>query len=409
MLSLHRVTPGAAARPRRPLDAVVADLPNWVHWVVAAWAVAVAALAVAQMGVDEPVAVAFVFAAVLPWPLGCVTAMHDRRALHATWTIACLGVVNIVGVEWGWVGSGASDQTSIFVAIWLVGEMTATASARTAWATAVAALGLIFARAAADQTFDATAVWVAGVFLAIGAGAGMRVLSRTIIELRSTQEQLAREAAATERRRIAREIHDVVAHSLSATMLHVTAARLAVGRGDTGAAHEALEEAERVGRASLADIRRTVGLLRDHESHHNGGVAAPLPAAAEVRELVDTWAVAGLGVRLEVNGDLASVDSVVGLALYRIVQEALSNAARHRPGSFTVVRCIVTPASIHLGVETAGGEATLASKRAGGGHGVPGMAERARALGGWLRAGAVAGGWEVRAELPRSAEPAATR
>ena len=107
---------------------------------------------------------------------------------------------------------------------------------------------------------------------------------------------LAEKAATDERQRIAREVHDVIAHSMTVTMLHVTAARLAVARGDDDAATEALLEAEKAGRESLNEIRHTVGLLR---TEPDGGIEAPQPGVGDIVQLVDGFAEAGVDVRLD--------------------------------------------------------------------------------------------------------------
>ncbi len=120
----------------------------------------------------------------------------------------------------------------------------------------------------------------------------------------------------------------MIAHSLAVAMLHLTAARLAVRRGDSAAANEALEEAEQAGRHSLAEVRRTIGLLRQDST-----IEPPAPMATDLGELVDGFRSAGLQVELTVEGELAALSPQVGLALYRIVQESLANVVRHTPGA----------------------------------------------------------------------------
>src|SRR3712207_4855646 len=116
-------------------------------------------------------------------------------------------------------------------------------------------------------------------------------LFRSLVELRATQATLAREAQAAERRRIAREIHDVAAHSLTVTMLQLTGARLLLQRvGGDPRAIEAIGEAERLGRQSLDDVRRTVGLLADASPD---AATAPLPGGADLGRLVGQYREAG--------------------------------------------------------------------------------------------------------------------
>src|SRR5207237_7269040 len=127
------------------------------------------------------------------------------------------------------------------------------------------------------------------------------------------------------RQRIAREIHDVVAHSLAVTMLHLTGARLALHR-DPKEAEQALLEAERLGRESLAEIRRTVGLLAPEGT----GTAAPMPTAVDIPQLVREFEAAGLDVDFELTCDAHALARATGLGLYRVAQESLSKAVWHR-------------------------------------------------------------------------------
>ena len=220
---------------------------------------------------------------------------------------------------------------------------------------------------------------------------------QTVAALRSAHRELAHQAASEERQRIAREVHDLIGHSLSATMLHVTGARLAIDH-DPEEARRALLEAERLGRDSLAEIRRTVGLLRRDDDPAG---TAPVPTAVDVTDLVDGWRRRGIDVGFAAGPGLDALPPPVGFAVYRIVQESLSNVARHAPASAVTVE--VTPA---------GSEATVAVRSVGGrrpvqvtepGHGIVGMTERATLLGGWLRAGPTHDGWLVEARLPYAA------
>ena len=152
-----------------------------------------------------------------------------------------------------------------------------------------------------------------------------------MVELEGTRRQLAQQALLAERRRIARDVHDFVGHGLAAVMLQVTSARHVLRR-DTDAAEEALRSAEEVGRRSMQELRRTVTLLR---SDDEAGVAAPVPTASEIPALVDQARAGGLAVELQ-REETSRGSPSVGLALYRIAQEALANAARHAPRARTV-------------------------------------------------------------------------
>jgi signal transduction histidine kinase len=169
-------------------------------------------------------------------------------------------------------------------------------------------------------------------------------------------------------------------------------------RRDSDAAEEALRSAEEVGRRSMQELRRTVTLLR---SDDEAGVAAPVPTATEIPALVDDARAGGLAVELHTRGDLSRIPSSVGLALYRIAQEALANAARHAPRARTTLGLELANGRVELLAETSGPVAVgPSSERERPHYGLIGMRERATALGGRLDAGPTRDGWRVRCELP---------
>jgi signal transduction histidine kinase len=257
----------------------------------------------------------------------------------------------------------------------------------------LAALTIAIGRTFVDDRYASPVIWVVGMAIALLAGLFIRTLVIALLQTKVAESALEVQAATAERQRIAREVHDVIAHSMTVTMLHVTAARLAVGRGDSTAATEALEEAERAGRTSLNEIRHTVGLLRTNGSEP---ASTPLPGATDVPELVDGYRAAGLDVSLEMQGAISGIEPAQGLALYRIVQESLTNAGKHAAGGTTVVHIEVGP-PLRIDIATEGGAVT----RAGGdGMGLAGMAERVSALAGTFEAGPRRNGWRVVATIP---------
>jgi len=261
--------------------------------------------------------------------------------------------------------------------------------------------GALAALAAVDLwgPYDDSFIWFIGITLGWAGGFSAQSQFRLMAQMKASQETMAVRAVAEERARIAREIHDVVAHSLTVAMLHLTAARMAVARGDSGEATDALEEAERAGRLSLADVRRTVGLLRSGVDGEGGG-QAPMPAATDLAGLVDSYRDAGLVVDTTMRGDLAAVGPGVGLALYRIVQESLANVARHgRDATVTVAVEAADP--VHVVVRSTGSRVAPPGRS---GSGIAGMRERAEALGGRCTAGPDGDqAWVVDAVLPQSA------
>ena len=184
-----------------------------------------------------------------------------------------------------------------------------------------------------DPMEVAVGIWVVAIVFIWVVGRAVARQERLVVELEGTRRQLAQQALLAERRRIARDVHDFVGHGLAAVMLQVTSARHVLRR-DPDAAEEALRSAEEVGRRSMQELRRTVTLLR---SDDEAGVAAPVPTASEIPALVDQARAGGLDVELHTRGDLSRIPPSVGLALYRIAQEALANAARHAPRARTTL------------------------------------------------------------------------
>jgi signal transduction histidine kinase len=234
---------------------------------------------------------------------------------------------------------------------------------------------------------------MAGTTLSVLAGLLVRHEIDLVSQLRAAQAGLAERARAEERNRVARELHDVIAHTLTVLLLHITSARLAAEH-DLADAARALAEAERLGRESLAEVRMTVGML-----HQDGDTSrtAPLPGAGDVPALVERFRSAGADITLAIDGDTGRLPATTGLAVYRILQEALTNAVKHAPGSPTAVRLSVHADAVRLAVDSAAEPGT------GTGLGVPSMRERAEALGGSCQAGPGGRGWLVQATLPLAA------
>ncbi len=245
--------------------------------------------------------------------------------------------------------------------------------------------------------------WLFGFIFAWGAGELLWRLREAVGELEQTRALVADQATLNERRRIARDVHDLVGHSLTVVMLHVTGARHLVHR-DPDEAEKALIQAEEAGRQSLAEIRRTVGLLRDE----NDEVVEILPASdlLDIPNLVDDFILAGVDVDADMRGKLELVDPAVGLAGFRIAQEALTNVSRHAVGGTASVSVVVAEGQCEIAVVSSGGVSSGISE--GPGLGLTSMRERARSVGGSLLAGPDGDGWRVEATLPVNA-PGSTR
>jgi signal transduction histidine kinase len=252
-----------------------------------------------------------------------------------------------------------------------------------------------------DPSQVAVGIWLVGVAFpwALGRAAGRQ--AHLSAQLEESRRELAERAMLEERRRIARDVHDFVGHGLAAVMLQVTSARHVLRR-DPDAAEEALRSAEEVGRRSMAELRRTVALLR---SDDDGAIGPPVPTAVQLPALIDDARAGGLAVELQVRGDLAQVAPGVGLALYRITEEALANAGRHAPHARTRVRVELATGRVNLVADTTGVNASTASDgQQRTGYGLVGMRERAAAVGGEFAAGPTQDGWRVSCELPLGGE-----
>jgi signal transduction histidine kinase len=226
------------------------------------------------------------------------------------------------------------------------------------------------------------------------------MLQRTLAALRVAQADLARQAAAEERRRLAREVHDVVAHSLAITLLHVTGARHILQR-DPKRAAEALTQAETLGRQSMADLRRTIGLL---SAEAESGVAPPAPTARDIPALLDSFAAAGLAVERQLCADFDAIPPGLGLDLYRLTQEALTNVAKHGAGAAQVQLTLHQDVA-QIEVTNPFAPSPSSHERTAG-RGLRGMGERVAAYGGEFQAGPQAGQWRVLIRLPLNQQKA---
>ena len=197
-----------------------------------------------------------------------------------------------------------------------------------------------------------------------------------------------------ERSRIARELHDIVAHSMSVIVVQAEAAKRLIGRNDD-AVRDALATIETTGRTNLNDIRGIVGLLRAD------GDRSPAPELSRLDALVAQCTEAGLDVSLEVKGDRRQLPAMIELSGYRIVQESLTNAIKHA-GPDASAAITLDYGSDALSIEVVDdGRGAAADRAPTPGHGLLGMRERVEAFGGILRTGPrVGGGFSVEATLP---------
>jgi signal transduction histidine kinase len=365
-----------------------------------------AAVLVALLSSDSdrglaPLAFGLVLVAAYPWVRWIV-----RGDDGPTWIFVAVSLAPIAALGIGqWfvdaisLGSDAAYPLLAFPSLLLVVLGVAYAPDRMAVGIAVAAyvaftLPLLAAwTGGRDLDLMGVVAWNVGFVFGIVAGYAVRLSHSANIAVTEAREALAWQAMAEERRRVARDVHDVVAHTLAITMLHITAARMAVRRSDPAEAEEALEEAERHGRASLTDIRHIVRLLRADDS---SALDAAQPGLADVEALINGFRAAGLPVELSLAADDRFLAPTAESAVYRVLQEALTNAARHGNGLATV-DLRVTDSKISLHVDNPVDQHV---PRRTPGSGLLGMRERIAAAGGMIEAGTQNGHWIVRAVVP---------
>jgi len=245
-----------------------------------------------------------------------------------------------------------------------------------------------------------------GVMFFLG-GRAVRSRSRLTAELHEAalradeeREAGAARAMADERRRIAREMHDVVAHSVSMMVIQAGGARRILER-DPARAEAAGALIEKTGREALREMRTLLGVLHAEDEHAD---YAPQPSLRDIEALVERARVAGLPVELTVEGTRRELPAGIDLAAYRVVQEALTNVVKHGGGAETAVRVRYQADAVEVTVADRGG-GTMTARLEGSGHGLAGMRERVRVYGGELHAGRLrGGGFEVRALLPVQSE-----
>jgi signal transduction histidine kinase len=302
------------------------------------------------------------------------------------------------------VSQRAGDLEPLMFEVSLLGYVVGRWAASRAEAVALGVLALTAPPVASlvqNPSEIAAGIWILGIAFPWVLGRSAARQRLLAARLRATERELAEQTLLGERRRIARDVHDFVGHGLAAVMLQITSARHVLRR-DPAAADEALRSAEDVGRRSMRELRRTVALLR---SDDEALAAAPLPSAEEISSLVEDARVGGLAVQLQTRGDLSRVTPSVGVALYRITQEALANAAQHAPDARTALGIEVGEARASLVADTTGPTAPdTAGDPDRPRYGLLGMRERATALGGEFAAGPTATGWRVTCQLPLEAD-----
>ena len=221
-----------------------------------------------------------------------------------------------------------------------------------------------------------------------------QALAGHVRQLAEEREESARAAVASERARIARELHDVVGHGLSVIVLQLVAALTILEKSDTISLRERLLSTERSARDALAEMRRLLGLLDDGE----GASLAPQPRLDQLERLIADICAAGAEVDLTIVGEPVDLAAGVELAAFRILQESLTNVLKHARPPRAHVRVAYEPEAIVIEVHDEGQSASAADP---GGRGLPGIRERVALYGGELELGrAPEGGYALRVRLP---------
>jgi signal transduction histidine kinase len=251
----------------------------------------------------------------------------------------------------------------------------------------------------------------AGLMFLLSVAEVIRIRNQRAAALKRGREEERRRRASEERMRMARDLHDVVAHNISVINVQANTALHLMDR-QPERARSALVTINDVSKQALVELRSVLGVLRDVDE---SAPRAPAPGLARLGDLVDNAAAAGLTVRTEQDGQQVPLPADVDLAAYRILQEALTNSARHSGGRRATVHLGYGDGALEIDVRDDGpprprGTGPPGGAGNGSGNGIAGMTERAAALGGTLAAGPrPEGGFEVRARLPLPREASLSR
>ena len=318
---------------------------------------------------------------------------------------AIAGVATAIGVASGAVALPFSVMlgiTAYFIAVQLPRRTSMVVAAGTA---AMLGGALIYAAVTLpnppllSQATQGLVPLVAAWFIGDSVAARRRYLAVLNQQTERDEAERARQEVREERMRIARELHDVVAHSLTVITVQAGVGRRLMARWPEEAS-DALESIEAIGRTAQDELRVVLGLLRDGATE--AAALAPAPRLTDLKELTETVRDSGTPVDLSMSGTDRALSPSLELSLYRVVQEALTNVVKHAPGARAAVNLAVSDTEISLEVvNEPGGEPAVTGGPGGTGHGVVGMRERVGAFGGWLTAAPRPDrGFEVLARIP---------
>ena len=325
------------------------------------------------------------------------------------WPLPVFGWILLTAIAAGLWSRSAVDGVALLIALYTVASRRPRRDALVcAGLLEVVAVTALLLYANSRWWFDA--IFVSGmVAAALVLGLYFAARRAYLAELHDRAERLERErdqqaalAAAAERARIAREMHDIVAHHLT-VMTTLAEAAVAASASSPEKATDVMRSVAVTGRRALADTRRLLGVLRERDGTGPGSAEAlqPVPDLSQLDALIEQVRSAGLDTALELHGQAPDVPAGVQLAVYRLVQEALTNTLKHGgAGARASVRLSFEPGELRVDVND-DGAGSAAPAAAGVGGGLPGMRERVRAYGGDVQAGPrQPAGWAVTARLP---------
>jgi signal transduction histidine kinase len=361
--------------------------------------VADAALAAALLAVSVPPVTRFAGSS-HTLSAALVVAVVTPLAWRRRAPLLVLAVIIVPALAQLFTGQQISDYLAILVALYTVGVLRPAWQALAAAAALEAGVVLAFTRMRvpgglwALASASTGAAGLLGYYVRTTRQAHLVAQAERAERLERERDQQAQLAVSAERGRIAREMHDIVAHHI-AVMTALAEGAAYTAKADPGQAATLMSQVSDTGRTALTEMRRLLGVLRQPATQPS----APQPALADLGNLLATTRAAGLRASLDMSGQVFPLPPSAQLAIYRMVQEALTNTLKHAPGASAQVRLSYQPGAIELEV-TDDGAAAGPPVPGTSGHGLAGMRERAAVFGGQVTAGPrPGGGWRVHAAL----------
>ncbi len=387
MLSASRAQREAVLRWLRPLVPLVVGVVIWAAFTTSPGP---------GLGGRE-LAVSIALAGVVLGGVGILVTLRRPGAPHLTFVAVLLAASACLV----WLQPDGAGIAGIFVGVSLLAPLLRGHLSVPLTVVALVFLGVVVAIGSHGSVTAALldAVMIGAfygvMFLAMRLGEANQLAERLLVELEQSRAAEAVSAGLAERQRLAREMHDVLAHSLSGLILQLEGARMLAAEDPADPRlPQVINRAHQLGRTGLAEARRAIGTLRDDE------LPGPERLAALAAQFEQD---SGTCCRLTVVGAAQQLGTETRLALYRVAQEALTNIGRHAQPERVELRLAYEPAATRLTIEdfAADSGSRPAPSGGSGGYGLTGMRERAELLGGTLTAGATAGGFRVELVVPR--------